>query len=254
MYLTTRRNCSKFKTLKSEKLSFINTSLSNAKTLVCKNGKSLMHQFNNDLVVDCGHDEKQLMLLLIFYEIKSCSTPYQLPCREGHSQCFNISQICIYKLDSKGTLQPCRNGGHLESCQKFECNMKYKCKKSYCISWSYICDGKWDCPDGSDEKLSSYCSYNIYCVNMYKCQSSHTICVHLGAICDQYPDCPLRDDEKFCKLHKIICPVECNCFLFAIECVNMTKQFQVLQYPHVSVSLINTFLERKNILALFPNV
>ena len=61
---------------------------------------------------------------------------------EGHIRCFNFTDICLYKLNSKSNMIPCRNGGHLENCGNFECNMMFKCPDYYCIPWTYVCDGK----------------------------------------------------------------------------------------------------------------
>ena len=30
----------------------------------------------------------------------------------------------------------------------------FKCLNNYCISWSYVCDGKWDCQRGEDELVA----------------------------------------------------------------------------------------------------
>ena len=31
------------------------------------------------------------------------------------------------------------------------CNMRFKCELAYCIPWNYVCNGRWDCPNGEDE-------------------------------------------------------------------------------------------------------
>ena len=84
----------------------------------------------------------------------------QLPCSYDQSlimHSFHIFDICTFTRDAMNNLIPCPFGEHLKNCKNFECNMKYKCPKYYCIPWSYVCDGKWDCPTGSDE---NYCSQN----------------------------------------------------------------------------------------------
>ena len=123
----------------------------------------------NDLVADFGHeplDEMELVSLLLFNNKKSCYHPSELPCIEGHSKCYNITDICTYQLNLNGHLFPCRNGNHLQNCKKFECNLMFKCTSSFCIPWSYINDGKWDCPNGEDESKFHYCD------GMYKCRYS----------------------------------------------------------------------------------
>ena len=39
----------------------------------------------------------------------------------------------------------------------------FKCSSSYCIPWSYVCDSKWDCPEGDDEQ----CEGNSTCSEMF---------------------------------------------------------------------------------------
>ena len=68
---------------------------------------------------------------------------------------FTVSDICTYKINESSILIPCINGQHLEICEAFECNMMFKCPKYYCIPWNYVCDGKWDCPEGYDEIINS---------------------------------------------------------------------------------------------------
>ena len=81
-----------------------------------------------------------------------------MQCRKGHSKCFNISDIYRYRLDSKNNLISCRTGGHIQNCEEFNCS------SSYCIPWSYVCNGKWDCPHGDDENCEKE-----RCVRMISC-------------------------------------------------------------------------------------
>ena len=97
--------------------------------------------------------------------------------------------------------------------------MKFKCLNFYCIPWSYVCDGKWDCPRGYDE--SNVCGKNRQCRNMFKCVNTQK-CIHLGDVCDGYSDCPENDDEFICSLHEIACPYVCSCITFTIHCVSRT--------------------------------
>ena len=140
--------------------------------IVCKSGCKLDLILKNDLVPDCGpeaEDKPILLSLLLSSAYLTCLEPYQLPCKEGHSKCYNMSDICSYKLNYHRHLIPCRNGGHLQNCKVFSCINKFKCQESYCIPWSYVCDGKWDCPDGCDEwkNLAVRVTYNaLTCINV----------------------------------------------------------------------------------------
>ena len=85
---------------------------------------------------------------------------------------------------------PCRNGGHLENCGNFECNMMFKCPDYYCIPWTYVCDGKWDCPFGQDELNNTVSTVGKMCQEMYKCTNEQHTCISIGNICDGQIDCP----------------------------------------------------------------
>ena len=168
------------------------TSLNNEK-FICKNGKVIDKMLLNDLVFDCGSegDEPVLMSLLIHDISSFCTEPQMIPCKEGHSRCYWLRDICIYKLNRLNHLNPCRTGGHLQNCKKFECNAMFKCIDSYCVSWSYVCDGKWDCPAGDDELNNPVCTKNQVCIYMYKCKNTTQRCLHLKNKCDGTKDCPL---------------------------------------------------------------
>ena len=137
----------------------------------CTNGKILSSELVNDLVADCGKqadDEPILESILLNGSYFECEHPSELPCKEGHPKCYNLTDICTFKLNSENQLKPCRNGGHLENCGKFECNTMFKCLNAYCIPWVYVCNGKWDCPEGDDEIYDSLCEQKKVCFFMFK--------------------------------------------------------------------------------------
>ena len=105
----------------------------------------------HDLIPDCG----------LFPEVEpilknhDCSSEGQLPCKFRHTNCYSVSEICIYSLNNN-VLSPCRNGANLQDCQLFECHDKDKCPGYYCIPWNLICGQFRKCP------------------NMYRCRKSQT--------------------------------------------------------------------------------
>ncbi len=148
-----------------------------------------------------------------------CTEEYQFSCEEDNWTCFDISDMCKYKLNGYGMLIPCLTGAHLGQCKDYECNIMHKCPGYYCILWNYVCDSFWDCPNGNDE-LSSGCLQYRMCLNMFKCERYH-ICIHVAQVCDEIPDCPSGDDELLCAVQSIECPAGCVCLALAASCVNV---------------------------------
>lgn len=208
----------------------------------------------NDLVVDWDFEwneskdwmpseEGDLIRLVQGYE-SSCAHPMELPCRDGHSKCFNISHICSFLISGCGHTWPCRNGGHLQNCTDFECDKTFKCRNSYCIPWTYVCDSKWDCLDGEDETFGPVCiKTQAICLNMFKCWNADT-CVYLGSVCDGLKDCPSGDDELLCELIHIACPNTCDCLALAISC--HMDHTELLHSPYLAISI--TFAPRTTLL------
>ena len=201
---------------------------------MCNNGTKISNTLVNDLVADCGlemEDEFHLKQMIDYGSAYTCQNPEQLPCKIGHSKCYNISEICSYKLNEYDNLIPCRTGGHIEKCKDFQCNIMFKCPEYYCIPWSYVCDGKWDCPLGTDELTSKICSTLRSCIGMFKCKHVH-VCIHPASICDQKNDCPWKDDETHCEISSIECPYTCACVLFSMVCFTTSASyFTEFKYP-----------------------
>ncbi len=215
----------------------------------CKTGRKIDWNLVDDLVFDCeltGDDEPILRSLIKKEANELCQLPDTIPCLEGHSHCYKITVICTYSLNKNNALIPCRNGGHLQKCTLFECNAMFKCTESYCLPWAFVCDGKWDCPDGDDEQHNEICSQDYICNHMYKCRNTTQTCLHVGNVCDGKYDCPLQDDEQFCHMKIVQCPLKCNCLLLAILCVHVPKvniKEELSNFPHFeSVSLFSCIL------------
>ena len=188
----------------------------------------------DDLVVDSldTKDEISFKSILLNQVKYFCQNEGELPCRQNHNKCYNISEICIYRLNQLEHLIPCRTGNHLENCKDFECNGKFKCPGYYCLPWIYVNDGKWDCPDGSDENV--YHSNN--CSLLFKCKMS-SVCLALIDLCDGFNDCQMKDDELLCDLSFIQCPEKCQCLLYAIQCQLVLMLDHLYPLPFLSVQL-----------------
>ena len=167
-----------------------------------------------------------------------CKDHGLLSCKHGYSKCYNLTEICNYRLDENNLLTPCMSGEHVENCRNIQCNMKFKCPGFYCIPWSYVCDGKWDCPGGYDEDKQLRCGVNRQCKYMFKCRNSQT-CIHVGDICNDQKDCAFGDDESLCSLTGSLCLSSCLCLGSAIKCYNVRTENDLYL---TSVSVYNVLL------------
>ncbi len=205
----------------------------------CSGISSISSGLVNDLIPDCenGSDESLLMHVLLGKNHHDCFSSNQLPCLFGHQRCYNISDICIYKLSKHNLLAPCRTGSHMTNCKEFQCHAHFKCPSQYCILWKYIGDGKWDCPMGYDER-KVYFSIK-FCTEKFKCHKSH-ICLPFANICDNNPDCVWFDDEYLCELQNVACPKVCLCINFGVSCVHLpTLSFEFHKTPYVTFHIIH---------------
>ena len=209
---------------------------------VCNDGTTLDQSLINDLVADCGpdgKDESMLQSILVNRTSYSCTYKYEIPCRQDHSRCFNLHDVCMFEINRFYHITPCRNGGHLQNCKSTVCNMRFKCKLSYCIPWNYVCNGRWECPNGEDEIWYDVCGNKQVCTNMYKCKNTKQICIHLGSVCNNKEECPLEDDEHFCDLKNSKCLLGCHCLVFGLFCNGSVLSTKDRDFIYLSVFIIN---------------
>ncbi len=154
------------------------------------------------------------------FSLSYCKQEYQLPCSEQSLTCYNVTQICQYTV-LNGVQIPCTEGDHLQHCNDFQCNSRFKCPDHYCILWNQVCDGIWHCPQGSDEADLHRCGPARPCQGLYKCRQQ-SICIHSTSVCDKKEDCLFCDDEDMgmCSLQNVRCPLACRCLTFAVMCIS----------------------------------
>ncbi len=108
--------------------------------------------------------------------------------------------------------------------------------------------GKWDCPDGADESKEFLCGTQLYCKQMFHCQSSMRKCISLHNVCDGFQDCPLNDDEA----HKceVGCVVGCECLVHAVICsYTCIQSFLAFNtFPYVFIKIQSCAIPQPDIL------
>ena len=181
-----------------------------------------------------------------------CTDQGMLGCIQN-KVCYNLTQVCIYKLNDNGSLFPCHFGEHLQLCRKHQCNMMFKCPGYYCIGWGYTCNGRWDCPFGFDESYH-HCTDRRRCTNLFKCKDAE-LCIHLRDVCDSVMNCPQADDELLCMLNQYECPHLCECLGLAIQCLNIRLPRTLVeeQNPHYLLEIKNCSgqVQRNNFWIIF---
>ncbi len=115
------------------------------------------------------------------------------------------------------------------SCENVSVSSTFGCLRYYSVPWSYVCNGRWDCPHGVDE---SDCSYSS-CPGFFKCKDSR-ICLWSNSLCDGLTECPNGDDEHLCVNDLFVlpdCPQNCSCLLYAVVCTSVINLHSQIGFP-----------------------
>lgn len=164
----------------------------NADQFQCRNGDCILQAKMCDGRRDCTDNSDELEC-----DYKLCRQPHWFPCAQSHGACLAAELICNGIENCPGGEDERHCPGRLSSfgqrnCSKFE----YMCQDLSCIPLDFMCDGKTDCADNSDETAGCKQSANS-CTSGHLCANGRCL-QRKQWLCDGVDDCGDNSDERDC--------------------------------------------------------